>query len=217
MKYLIFTCVLFLAVSVNAQHIRFGVKGGGELSLFNANAPQYIAAKAGFGGYAGGLFEIGKFDGSKAKLQFELVASQRVIRNEYKVEDIMFSDRNISLFQISAPVLFRYFVTPSLSFNAGGALNYNVHARGKTHSIINNSTIYNNYMESDQLAKLQGSLLFGLNYYYQKGFFLDIRYNLFPTHLLRDISPRDYSDMLHTIQVGVGFKFPHHSKVHWQK
>ena len=217
MKYAILFIGLLLAGTASSQHVRFGVKGGGDVSLFNASGPQNITAKPGFGGYAGGIVEIGKFDGSRPKLQFELVASQRGIKNNYKVGDDIISKRSISLFQLSFPVLFRYFIRPSFSLNAGGAFNYNVYAQGKTTSVKNNATVVNKYMDKDQLQSVQGNLLLGINYYYMLGFFLDVRYNFFGTPLLKDIGTLNYKDNLHTIQVGVGYKFQHHMKVKGRK
>lgn len=212
MKYAILFLAFIFAGQVTAQHIRFGVKGGGDMSFFNASAPQNITIKPGFGGYAGGILEVGKFDGSRPKVQFELVASQRFVANNYKINDEVFSKRSISLFQISAPVMFRYFIRPSFSVNVGGAINYNVFAKGKTTNVQTDKTTINDYMDKKQLEEIQGSVLVGINYYYMLGFFLDVRYNYFGTPLLKDVGPYNYKDNLHSIQVGVGYKFPHHSK-----
>jgi len=212
MRYLLLIISSFYLSAVSGQHIRIGVKGGGDLSLFNATAPSNITIKPGFGGYAGGILEIGKYDGSRPKLQFELVASQRYVRNNFKINDNLVSKRSISLFQISMPVLFRYFIRPSFSVNAGGAINYNIVGKGTTENIKTKATTVTDYMEKDQLQEIQGNLLLGINYYYMLGFFLDVRYNYFGTPLLRDITPRNYKDNLHSFQVGVGYKFQHHTK-----
>lgn len=212
MKYTILFIALFFAGQAEAQHIRFGVKGGGDLSFFNATSPQYITVKPGFGGYAGGILEVGEFDGSRPKVQFELIASQRFVANNFKVDDKVFSKRSISLFQISAPVLFRYFIRPSFSVNAGGAINYNVYARGKTTNVQTDKTTINDFVDKKQLEEIQGSVLLGINYYYMLGFFLDVRYNYYGTPLLKNVGPYNYKDNLHSFQIGVGYKFQHPSK-----
>lgn len=217
MKYLLLFISSILLNSLFAQHIRIGVKGGGDMSLFSATAPSNITLKPGFGGYAGGTIEIGKYDGSRPKLQMELVASQRFVKNNFKVNDNLVSKRSISLFQISMPVLFRYFIRPSFSINAGGAINYNIVGKGTTENIKSKATVVTDFKDKDQLQEIQGNLLIGVNYYYMMGFFLDVRYNYFGTPLLRDITPRNYKDNLHSFQVGVGYKFQHHKKSNWKK
>ncbi|WP_118973678.1 porin family protein [Taibaiella koreensis] len=199
--------ILLLAASsaVYAQSpLRFGVKAGANISrigIANSNVSMGKPSSSfGPGVYAGGLLEISGPAGSKLKGQIEALYSYHTVKNTYasgpaKVE------QKTNLSQISVPLMIRYFPIPSLSFNAGASVNFNVASKTKVGEVTLD------HGDLDDLQTIQVGVLAGATYYIYKGFFVDARYNYFFGSVYKKDKTNDPSYRLSAIQIGLGYKF----------
>lgn len=196
--------ILLLAASTYSygqSPVRFGVKAGANISRMALSQSALGDPKNAFGPgfYAGGLLEVSGPAGSKLKGQIEAFYAYHTAKNTYMVGDIA-TERKTDLSQISVPVMIRYFVIPSLSFNGGASVNFNVASKTKTGGL----TLDNK--ELDVLQPLQVGALVGATYYIYKGFFVDARYNYYFGSVMKK-EKDDPAYRLSAIQVGIGYKF----------
>lgn len=193
--------------------IRFGLKAGGNLShmgISDNNGNSYGSSSFGLGYYGGGLMEISGPAGSKFKGQIEALYNHHNYKNSYTSIGNASIDQTTKLDQISVPVMVKYFVIPSLSFNLGGAVNFNMAGKAKIETSFENTTSTStvNFKDNDYLQTVQVGALAGVTYYLYKGLFVDGRYNYTFGKMLdqkTDIDPA-YKNAS-TIQLGVGYKF----------
>jgi hypothetical protein len=193
--------------------IRFGLKAGGNLShmtISDNNGNNYGSSSFGFGYFGGGLMEISGPAGSKFKGQIEALYNRHTYKNNYLAIGSTSIDQTTKLHQITVPVMVKYFVIPSLSFNLGAAANFNVGAKAKTETTFDNTTTTSttDFKDNDYLQTVQIGALAGVSYYIYKGLFIDGRYNYTFGKMLDQKNNTDpaYKNAS-TIQLGVGYKF----------
>jgi len=193
--------------------IRFGLKAGGNLShmtISDNNGNNYGSASFGLGYFGGGLMEISGPAGSKFKGQVEALYNRHNYKNSYVSSGTMSIDQTTKLDQISVPVMVKYFVIPSLSFNLGAAVDFNIAGKAKTETSFENvtTTSTTNFKDNDYLQTVQVGALAGVTYYLYKGLFVDGRYNYtFGKMLDQKVTTDPAYKNASTIQVGVGYKF----------
>lgn len=183
--------------------LRFGVKAGANIShlgISDAGTLGTVSNSFGPGFFAGGLLEISGPAGSKFKGQIEALYSFHNVKNTFTLASVP-SEWKTNLSQISIPLMIRYFPIPSLSFNAGPSVNFNLASKTK----VAGTTFDHN--DLDDLQTIQIGALVGATYYIYKGFFVDARYNYFFGSMLKKDNSNDPSYRLSAIQVGVGYKF----------
>lgn len=208
MKRLLILLMMSASVVTYAQKegrspLRFGVKAGANISHLGVSDAAVLGTASnsfGPGFFAGGLLEISGPAGSKLKGQVEALYSFHNVKNTFTLGGIA-SEWKTNLSQISIPLMIRYFPIPSLSFNAGPSVNFNLASKTK----IDGTTFDHN--DQDDLQTIQIGALVGATYYIYKGFFVDARYNYFFGSMLKKDNSNDPSYRLSAIQVGVGYKF----------
>jgi hypothetical protein len=193
--------------------IRFGLKAGGNLSqmtISDNNGNNYGSSSFGLGYYGGGLMEISGPAGSKFKGQIEALYNRHNYKNNYLSIGSASIDQTTKLDQISVPVMIKYFIIPSLSFNLGAAVNFNIAGKAKTESTFENvtTTSTTDFKDNDYLQTVQIGALAGVTYYLYKGLFVDGRYNYTFGKMLDQKNNTDpaYKNA-NAIQLGVGYKF----------
>lgn len=189
-----------VATTTNAQSVRFGVKGGVNLSnSMVEDATAGVTSPFGVGAYAGGLAEI-SFIKPTDKFKGQLEVNYDLYHLKLKLGDTKTINR---IHAISVPLVGKYFITPSFSVFAGPTFNFNLASEAysrkgdvKTDAVAT----------TDNLTPFQVGGVAGLNYYIVKGFFVEARYNY--------ISPRPFDQVAvnnlgatNNIQVGIGYKF----------
>lgn len=190
------SALLLAGTATQAQNVRFGVKGGANLThattsyTFNNSTISHNYLGPGF--YAGGLMEVSFPKGSKFKLQPELL---------FNYHSMLSDNQNVRLGTIGIPVAFKFFPIPDFSLMAGPVFNFNVIGAYVNKNINDNVIKY-----GDNLNSFQPGVFFGANYYIHKGFFVDARY----TYNFGDVV--DYgtsgADFKYgNVSVGVGYKF----------
>jgi len=201
MKYIALSILsLGLTTATFAQlNPRVGVKGGLNLmhSTIHNEGPtigkhNYTGFGPGF--YVGGLVEIsGKNKSSKLKGQIEL--QYNYLTNT--TDNVVTSTDRFNT--INIPVSLKYFFQPHMSVILG--MNNNIFLNG-TNKVkdADKATEYIN------LTTYNPGVHVGFNYYFKKGFFLDLRYN-YQFNTVLDIVSDDFSYKYGHGQIGLGYKF----------
>lgn len=199
--------LLSLGTAASAQtSIRFGLKGGLNLSHATQEVDPVIGAEVkenGFGPgfYAGGLAELSFPAGSKFKLQLEALYHMNYINFENSNTGV---ETKHTLGSIQVPLSAKYFIVPDFSLNAGASAVFNTSA---IHRHDNGSTT--NLKNGFDLQPMQVGLHAGATYYIYEGFFVDARYNYYLGNVMESKTPNlyelDYN--VGTFQVGLGYKF----------
>jgi len=180
MKKLILLSLFFvLGVStVNAQGIRFGVKGGANFSNFSGNEADIYDNLTSF--YAGALVEINVFQNFSVQPEI-LYSSQGA-----KVEG--FDD--IKLDYINVPVLAKfYLITDKLSLEAGPQFGF----------LINDGFDAEDAVETNSF---DFAAIGGASFNITDKFFVQARYVVGLTDTTKDAEVKNT-----TIQLGVGYRF----------
>lgn len=192
--------------------LRFGLKAGGNLShmAISSNDNNYGTPKFGLGYFGGGFMEVSGPAGSKFKGQIEVLYNRHNFKNNYLSTAETSIDKKTKLDQISVPVMVKYFIIPSLSFNLGASVNFNVGAKDVTETTKGNASTETtvDLKDGDYLKTVQIGALAGVTYYIYKGFFVDGRYNYYFGKMLDQKLAVDpaYKNMS-AIQLGIGYKF----------
>lgn len=194
-----------VATTTNAQSVRFGVKGGVNLTTVPLeNAGSGVKAPFGVGGYAGALAEFSfKSPSDKFKLQLEANYDFYNIRTRFESTSPEVIGIN-RVHAISVPLVAKYFFVPSFSLFAGPTFNFNLASNANSKVGSTTSDAINT---TNNLSPFQVGGVIGANYYIVNGFFVEARYNyIAPTIYENPKGTTDFSAM-HNIQVGIGYKF----------
>lgn len=201
-----------VSVSLAQSPIRFGVKGGANLSHMNSTPDiANVSEKNRFapGGYGGFLMEISGPAGSKFKGQIEALYNFHRYDNRYNFPAMVSIKQSTTLHSISVPVMVKYFPIPSLSFNVGASVNFNLAANEAFDgSIVGFDFGTNrNIKDADYLNPVQIGALVGATYYIYNGFFVDGRFNYQFGSMLKNKNDNDPQYRTNDIQLGIGYKF----------
>ncbi len=207
MKKLLFVvAVLLFSTMVNAQEIRFGVKGGLNIGSYDwtfEGESDHSANKMSF--YVGGRAEYGLSE--KMSIQGELLYQS--YGGEY--EDGTYSD-DLTITELSVPVVLKYYIIPQkFSLNAGLSAGYILSA-----DIDYTDTDYSG--SEDLLKEEEGYAIFkrvnigatlGAEYRVTDNVFVDLRYNFGLSNLLTDeyLDGDDEKFTCTVLQIGVGYRF----------
>lgn len=190
--------ILGIATAADAQFVRYGVKGGLDLSTAPINSAfNNIENKLSPGVYVGGLAEMSfRSRSDKFKLQVEANYTLSQLKNEYDYRNFDHSAKT-TLHTINIPVLAKYFFTPRFSLYAGPTANFNLGSKFS-------NTNFTGAKPDANVFQL-GAML-GANYYIYKGFFVEARYHaVFPDEY-ENGNPIEYGTASN-FQVGIGYKF----------
>ena len=199
---LLVTLLLVVAIS-NAQNIKFGIKGGLNVSTISVSGNKSVDLKTSpaIGFLIGGVAEF-KLN-EKISIQPELLYSTHSGKQSYKdffLGSIQTYDytQTVTLSSISLPVMVKYNFTKNISIEAGPQIGYLLSARSNFTFVTANATISGNGDLSNsqtlvfssqanksvnlthdyQLTKLSFGLNLGGTYSLDNGLFLQARYNL---------------------------------------
>lgn len=181
--------LLSASISSQAQsNVRFGLKGGANLTHGSLEANSISNTYLGPGFYAGGLMEVSFPKGSKFKFQPELL---------FQYHSLIGDNNNVRLGTISIPVAFKYFPIPDFSLMLGPVFNFNVIGANVA------KPGYNVVKFGNSLNAFQPGIFFGANYYIHKGLFLDARY----TYNFMNIADLGDRFTYGNVSLGIGYKF----------
>lgn len=179
---------MLTSLSINAQNIRFGVKGGLNLSSLNGdNSLDYWSGfkyKTGF--HIGGIVEFKLSD--KISIQPELLFSSQGYKSDVNI-DFYFEqypdyDESLSASQIDEKVTFNYLNLPimgKLHFSE----KFNLEFGPQIGFLMSAKTIAKDNLGEelksdikDSKSKIDLGLNLGVGYTFKNSIFLNIRYNL---------------------------------------
>lgn len=177
MKKIILSVIAIIAFGfVNAQEVKFGVKGGGNISNFSGDVEGFNS-RVGFN--IGAFAEIKLSD--KFALQPEVLFSQQGAKlkiagtfyDGYNSEYIR-TTLNYNLGYINVPVMFKYYAAKNFAVEVGPQIGFLASAKGKAkHEGVTSEISIKDFYET-----IDFGFNFGASYDFTKNIFVEARYNL---------------------------------------
>ena len=188
----LFTVIIILGISmmINAQDVKFGLKGGVNFASFSGKDVENVDSKTAF--HVGVLAEIPLLD--KFSLQPELL---------YSVQGIKENDDNaeFKLNYLQLPLMGKYYVTDEFSFEAGPQVGFLLSAKAKVEGEGEGDI-------KDNMNKTDFGLNFGLGYTLGNRLNVNARYNFGLSKIYnKDTFLSDIKAYNSVIQVSVGYIF----------
>lgn len=207
MKKIILSAIAVMTFAfVNAQDVKYGVKGGVNISNFSGDTDGTdLKSRVGFN--IGGFVEI-KFS-EKFALQPEILYSTQGTKFKNVGAEVGGSfytgDINFNLAYINIPVMFKYYGTKKFSIEAGPQIGFLTSAKSKTKLDGFNRT--NQIDVKDIFESIDFGLNLGAGYDFTENIFVGARYNFG----LANIAKTEAGDntKLHNsvFSFSVGYKF----------
>ncbi len=196
-KLLFAAAVLILAATLNAQEIRFGVKGGlniGFLKTKYDGSSEKSGSLTSF--YLGARTEYGMSE--KMSIQGELL--YQTFGGKYQFDGQMEEDK-IKLSELSLPIVLKYYIVPQkLSVNGGISLGFIIKA-----TYEDNAPPATTSDIKDEIKTLNLGISIGAEYRITDNIFADLRFNKGLTNLYN--GPGGGTDKATVLQIGVGYRF----------
>jgi len=181
-KFLLLAVVTVLGfTSVNAQEIKFGVKGGLNFATIGGDNTKDIELVTSFN--FGVLSEIPISD--KFSFQPELM---------YSGQGYGFKDNTIALSYLNIPLMGKYYVTKGLSVEAGPQIGFLLDAKNEKIKV------------KDSFNTVDFGVNFGLGYKLENGLNFGARYNLGLTDI-NNVANSSSKNQNRTIQLSIGYFF----------
>jgi hypothetical protein len=216
-KSLLAAAALLATVAVSeskAQGIRFGLKGGGNLSNLSGDLTDEDRYENKFGFHGGAMLNIGLLDDGFLSVQPEVLFSQKGFK--------FAKDQAFGLYKYSGERTYNYIDVPVLLkvraggayFEAGPQYSYLLKVKDETQRTLANGTVFTNYSGTENLDNVNRNEIgyaAGLGYQADNGFMLGIRYNGSFTDFAKDgyTGDADVRNARNSVfQASVGFLLP---------
>jgi len=207
MKRVILSAIAVMAFGfANAQEVKFGVKGGLNLSNFSGDTDGLdLKSRTGF--HVGGFVEIKLSD--KLAIQPELLYSTQGAKAdnfEIELEDQFYtSDVKFNLSYINIPVMFKYYVAEKFNIEAGPQIGFLTSA--KTETTVQGFNGSNEQDVKDIFESIDFGLNLGAGYDFTEHFSAGARYNLGLANIAKTESGDDSTLNNGVFSLSVGYKF----------
>lgn len=192
MKKVFLATLMVFTFGVSLAQVRFGVKGGLNVSTLTGNIEN---AEPKIGAHVGGLIEIKV--ANKFAIQPELLFSLQGAKNDYVTNlgnTRYFNEEKINLMYLNVPVMAKFYVIPSFSLEAGPQIGVLLDSERKftrKESNGNNSSSFSrSYDIKNNLRTLDAGFNLGASYYFNNNMFVQARYSFG----LSSIDKNDYND-----------------------
>ncbi|RYJ37698.1 OMP_b-brl_2 multi-domain protein [Flavobacterium anhuiense] len=200
MKKIVLAAIAVMGFSfANAQDVKYGVKGGINLSTFTGDVED-ASSKVGF--QAGGFAEIKLSD--KFSIQPEMLYSLQGAKFK-ETEDSYTYTENVNASYLNVPVMAKYYVVDKFSVEAGPQVGFLLAAKSKWEETYEGEMYSGKENVKDSFKTVDFSLNVGAGYDFTENVSAGLRYNFG----LSNIS--DFSDnaKIHNnvISLSVGYKF----------
>lgn len=200
MKKLFLAAVAVLGfASAKAQDVKFGLKGGINLSNFTGDIED-ASSKVGF--QLGGFAEFKLSD--KFAIQPELLFSTQ--GSKYKESEVNYLYKEtINMSYLNVPVIAKYYVIDKLSIEAGPQIGFLLSAKDKWEETYLEEKYSGKESIKDSFKSVDFSLNVGAGYDFTENVSAGIRYNFG----LSNISDFEDNGKIHNnvISLSVGYKF----------
>lgn len=207
MKKIILSAIAIMAfVFANAQEVKFGVKGGLNISDFSGDTEGIdLKSKAGFN--VGGFVEIKLSD--KFAIQPELLYSTqgpKAVNQIGEMNGVTYNgDVCFNLSYINVPVMFKYYVAEKFNIEAGPQIGFLTSAKTKT--TIDGWDGSNELDVKDIFESIDFGLNLGAGYDFTDHFSAGVRYNLGLANIAKTESGDDSKLHNNVFSLSVGYKF----------
>ncbi|HEY4618626.1 MAG TPA: porin family protein [Flavobacterium sp.] len=207
MKKIIFTAAAVFAFAfTNAQDVKFGLKGGLNLSTWTGDTEGAdLKSRVGFnaGGFA--LIKLSE----KVSLQPEVVYSTQGTKIDNFTANVggtdYTGDINFNLSYINVPVMFKYYVAEKFNLGAGPQVGFLTSAESVTK--LNGYSQTDTQDVKDSFETVDFGLNFGAGYDFDAHFSADIRYNAGLSNIAKT-EPGDDTKMHNSVlSLSLGYKF----------
>jgi hypothetical protein len=189
MKKIILTAMAVFAFGfANAQKVEFGAKVGFNLANVTGDA---VGNSTRFG-FNGGFFADINLS-EKLVFQPELLYSTQGAK--YKGED----GYNANIDYLNVPLMLKYYVTEKFNIEAGPQVGFLLSAKSKDSE--------GSYSIKDETKSTDFGLNFGLGYDFTKNIFVNGRYNLGLSNIIKNTEGEDYNAKNSVFSFAVGYKF----------
>ncbi|MHC0442284.1 porin family protein [Flavobacterium sp. 3-210] len=202
MKKIILSAVAVMAFGfANAQDVKFGVKGGLNVSTITGDI-ENASSKVGF--HVGGFAEIKLSE--KFAIQPELLYSTQGAKEKGEFEyegNVYDAELNYKLAYINLPIMAKYYIVEKFNVEAGPQIGFLVNAKAE-------ATVLGNSAEEDVKDSFK-SVDFGINlgagYDFTDKFSAGVRYNIGLSNMI-DGEAADYAKAHNGVfSLSVGYKF----------
>ncbi|UWY28447.1 PorT family protein [Flavobacterium sp. TR2] len=203
-KFLVAIAVMVFSFT-NAQNVKFGVKGGINLSTFTGDI-ENVSSKVGF--QAGGFAELKLSD--KFSIQPEVLYSAQGAKIKENGETYTYKE-NINTSYLNVPVLAKYYIVNKFSVEAGPQIGFLLGAKSKWEETSSEGEKYSgNESVKDSFKSVDFGLNVGAGYDFTENISAGVRYNFGMSNIFKSSDPLDSSDSkIHNnvISLSVGYKF----------
>ena len=196
--------VLLIAKNSIAQtkEFKYGIKAGISTGKIAISPPlQNRTEHYGVGLVAGGIVQMRILKDMQIQVEplYNLHKSLLKFNPAINAKAI-----DLSLHNVSLPVLLSYSVIPNLSVNLGASCNYNFYFFQNVTMDLGGNPGFN---ITDEIVKFQSGLLGGITFY-RKNIFIDTRYNRMLGNLYKKQSSDDQTEYhLGNFQLSLGYRF----------
>ncbi|KFF14951.1 porin family protein [Flavobacterium hydatis] len=202
MKKIILTAVaVFGFTFANAQEVKFGVKGGINLSTLTGDVDD-ASSKVGF--QVGGFAEIKLSD--KFFVQPELLYSAQGTKTEMSGGEY-FEKNNLKLGYINVPVMAKYYVADKFSLEAGPQIGFLVSAKNDYSFSVLGLNGSEKIDVKDNLKSIDFGVNFGAGYDFTENISAGVRYNLGLSNILENEAGDNFKQKNSVFSLSVGYKF----------
>lgn len=190
----------------NAQEVKYGVKGGLNLSNFTGDTDGLdLKSKAGFN--VGGFVEIKLSD--KFAIQPEILYSTQGTKAEVEEFELEgnFYDAQVcfNLSYINVPVMFKYYAAEKFSIEAGPQIGFLTSAKTKTE--VDGFNGSNELDVKDMFESIDFGLNFGAGYNFTDHLSAGLRYNLGLSNIFKTEAGDDSKVQNGVFSINVGYAF----------
>jgi opacity protein-like surface antigen len=202
MKKITLSIVAVLAFGfANAQEVKFGVKGGINLSTLTGDIEE-ASSKVGF--QVGAFAEIKLTE--KFSIQPELLYSAQGVKTEFN--DMDGSEENkINLGYLNIPVMAKYYVAEKFSLEAGPQVGFLLSAKNDFSSFDGEDSFSKNIDIKDNFKSIDFGVNFGAGYDFTENLSAGLRYNLGLSNILENEAGDNFKQKNSVFSLSVGYKF----------
>jgi opacity protein-like surface antigen len=204
MKKITLSIIAVLAFGfTNAQEVKFGVKGGINLSTLTGDI-ENASSKVGF--QVGGFAEIKLSD--KFSVQPELLYSLQGVKIEESIPefDLNFKSTD-NLSYLNIPVMAKYYVAEKFSLEAGPQIGFLLSAKSDFTDISGDKATSGDIDVKDDYKSIDFGVNFGAGFDFTENLSAGLRYNLGLSNIAENVEGENFKQKNSVFSLSVGYKF----------
>ncbi|MFN3755895.1 MAG: porin family protein [Flavobacterium sp.] len=204
MNKILLTVATILTFGVaTAQDLSFGAKAGLNMSTLTGDVED---VKSIFGFHVGGFVEFKISE--KFSLQPELLYSTQGAKAEYSENFDGFNvkiSETVNLGYLNIPIMAKYYVSEKFNIQAGPQIGLNLSAKAKSEASFGGESFSETEDIKEDIEALDFGLNFGLGYNISEKIFIEGRYNLGLSNIIKDSGDEKVKNGV--FQLSLGYRF----------